>query len=184
MTDISDPYADIKTDKERQAVYQNLLAQYELDRAWRSAEYARQKEVYDTSLKTWSHFRETQIREDGEFCKRISLFAAGSFGVSFAFIDKIVPFQTALHKPVIVAAWACFAVALIVNVAIHLTSAAIHGSYCDVINGNTQREYNGEPALPLRQWYTGWVMSVMYGLNFIAFLGGMACLIAFVVINI
>lgn len=183
MTD-ADPYAGIETEEERQAVYKRLLARYEKEETeYKQAEYARQKEIHDVFSQDWKQCREIQLREDGEFYKYIALFAAGSFGVSFAFIDKIVPFREALHKPVIVAGWACFAVALILNAAIHLVSAAIHGRYCDVIRKNTQRAYDGKPELPLKRWYTGWVMAILYGIEFIAFLGGMACLIAFVFLN-
>jgi hypothetical protein len=184
MTD-TDPYAGIETDEERQAVYERLLEQYQKDEAeYQRAEYARQKEVRDSLADDWNHYREVQLKEDSQFCKYTSMFAAGSFGVSFAFIDKIVPFQTAVHKNVLVAAWALLAATLIVGVAIHFASGIIHGKYCDMVSENVQRGYEGKPPLPYKRWYTRWITAVLYAADFISFIGGMTCLVLFVFLNI
>ena len=181
----TDPYAGIETEEERQAVYKKLLAQYEQDEAaYRKAEYARQKEIYGIFAGDLERCRQVQLHEDKQFYKYIAMFAAGSFGVSFAFINDIVPFRQAVHKPVLVAAWAALAATLVLNVAIHRISAIIHGKYYDAVSGNIRRGYYGTPLKPYKKWYAGWVMSVLYWLYFISFLGGMTCLIAFVFLNI
>jgi hypothetical protein len=183
MTD-ADPYAGVETEEERQAVYKKLLAQYEREKAeYEQAEYKRQKEIYDSSTGDLERYRQVQLHEDKQFCKYITVFAAGSFGVSFAFINNIVPFQQASYKHILIAAWAAFAVTLLINVAIHLVSSAIHGRYYDAISDNIQRGYDGKPQLPYKKWYSGWITTVLYGLDFISFLGGMTCLIIFVFLN-
>jgi hypothetical protein len=183
MADV-DPYAGVETEEERQAIYQKLLAQYEQEEThYKEAEYERQKEIYGMFAGDLKHYRQVQLHEDNQFCKYTAMFAAGAFGVSFAFIDKIVPFQEALYKPVIVAGWACFAVTLFINVAIHLISSAIHHRYYDMISDNVQRGYDGKPLRPYKRWYSGWVMAVLYWFDFMSFLGGLACLIAFVLLN-
>jgi hypothetical protein len=180
----TDPYAGIETEEERQTVYKSLLARYEQEEAeYRQAEYTRQKEIYGLFAGDLERCRQIQLHEDRQFYKYTAMFAAGSFGVSFAFINDIVPFQAALYKHVLVAAWACLAATLIINVAIHLISSAIHGRYYDTVSDNIQRGYDGKPLRPYKKWYTGWVMAVLYWLDFIGFLGGMICLITFVFLN-
>jgi hypothetical protein len=183
MADI-DPYAGIETEEERQAVYKKLLARYEQEETeYNQAEYARQKEIYGLFSGDLERCRQVQLHEDEQFCKYIAMFAAGSFGVSFAFMNNILPFKDASHKPVLVAAWACLAATLVINVAIHLISSVIHSRYYDAVSGNIQRGYDGKPLRPYKKWYSGWVMSVLYWLDFSSFLGGMACLVAFVFLN-
>jgi hypothetical protein len=187
-----DPYAGIETDEERQAVYERLLEQNRQDEAtyrrelaeYERAEYARKKSVYDALAGDLKAYRKVQLHEDGQFCKYMAMFAAGSFGVSFAFIDKIVSFETAAYKGVIVAAWACLAIALIINVAIHFASSIIHRGYHNMVLDNIQRGYEGRPPLPYRRWYSGWVMAVLYAMDFVSFIGGMTCLVLFVFLNI
>jgi hypothetical protein len=183
MTD-TDPYAGVETEEERQAIYKSLLARYEQEETeYKQAEFARQKGIHDRFAGDLERCRQVQLHEDKQFCKYIAMFAAGAFGVSFAFINDIVPFQGAVYRYILVAAWACFAAALVLNVVIHLISSAIHGSYYDAVSDNIQRGYDGKPLRPYKRWYTGWVTAVLYWLDFISFLGGMACLIAFVFLN-
>jgi hypothetical protein len=183
MTDI-DPYSGTETEEERQAVYQKLLKQYEQEKTeYQKAEDARQKDIYGLFAGDLERCRQVQLHEDKQFYKYIALFAGGSFGVSFAFIGNIVPFQGAVYKPVLVAAWASLAMTLVINAAIHLVSSVIHGRYYDAVSDNIQRGYDGKPLRPYKRWYTSWVMAVLYGLDFIGFLGGITCLIAFVFLN-
>jgi hypothetical protein len=190
MADI-DPYVGIETDEERQAVYERLLEQYQKEEAEyqraqakrAQVESVRQKEVYNLFKYDWDHYRKVQLHEDDQFNRYIAMFAAGAFGVSFAFINDIVPFKTAAHKDILVTAWACFAATLLVNVVLHRISSAIHKKYCNMISENIQRSYDGEPPLPYKRWYTGWVMAVLYWLDAICFMGGMTCLIVFVFLN-
>jgi hypothetical protein len=173
-----DIYADVDTDEERQEIYQNLLKQYDKD------VYDRRKSIRESYTRDLEHYRGVQLHEDKQFYKYTAMFAAGSFGVSFAFINNVVPFGEAVHKYVLITAWACLAAALVINIAIHRISAVIHGKYYDAVCGNIQRAYDGKPALEYKRWYTGWVMELLYWLDFASFLGGMACLIAFVVLNV
>jgi ABC-type Fe3+-siderophore transport system permease subunit len=175
----------METEEERQAAYHSLTERYKQEEAdYQKAEYARQKEIYGLFAKDLERCRQVQLHEDKQFYKYIAMFAAGAFGVSFAFINDIVPFPGAVHKLVLITAWACLAAALVINVAIHLISSIIHGSYYDMVSDNIQRGYDGKPLRPYKKWYTGWVMAVLYWLDFVSFLGGMVCLVAFVFLNI
>jgi hypothetical protein len=182
----ADPYAGAETEEERQIIYQRLLKEYEREEAeteHKQAVYLRDKEIYDSLSKEWQGYRDVQLAENAKFNQYIAMFAAGSFGVSFAFIDKIVPFQSAANKPVLIAAWGLFAITLVLNVLIHLVSSFIHGKYCDIVAENVDRGYEGKPYKPVRRWYSGWVMSALYVIAFLGFLGGMACLVTFVLLN-
>jgi hypothetical protein len=188
----ADPYVGAETDEERQAVYERLLEQHRQSEAkyqqelaeYEQAEYARKRSVYDALAGDLKSYRDVQLHEDNQFCKYISMFAAGAFGVSFAFVDKIAPFAQAAHKDVLVAAWACLAVTLLFSVAIHFASSLIHGKYHDMVAHNIERGYEGKPPLPYKRWYTGWLMAVLYTTDFISFIGGMTCLVLFVFLNI
>ena len=77
-----DPYADLETDEERQAVYEKLLEQYEQD------EFERRKTVYTDLIDDWKLQRSIQQDLDQRSHKSLLTIAAGSFGVSFAFISQ------------------------------------------------------------------------------------------------
>jgi hypothetical protein len=174
----TNPYEGADTDEQRYTVYRQLLDRYD------QAEYERKAQIHEGWMKLWDKNRDIQLHEDREFYKYTGMFAAGSFGVSFAFINGMIPFQTALHKPVLAAGWACLAAALIVNVAIHLISAFIHGSYCRRIAANIEREYERKPPLPVNRRESDLAIDILYVLNFVGFIGGIVCLVAFVFLNI
>ena len=176
-----DPYAGIETEEERQAVYQALLDKYRQE----ESEYARKRDdVYEALIKDWSEYREVQIAQDSLFNKYITTITAGLFGVSFAFIDKLVPFQAADYRAVMVCGWALFAVTLVTAIVCHLVSSFIHSRYCEDIAEDIQRGYEGKPYIQRKRWYYRWALNVLYITSFLGFLGGIVCLILFVTLNI
>jgi len=177
----TDPYEGIETEGERQAVYQALLDKYRQE----ESDYVRKKDsVYEPLIKDWSEYREVQITQDSLFNKYIITITAGLFGVSFAFIDKLVPFQTANYRAVMVCGWALFAATLVVAIVCHLVSSFIHGKYCQDVAEDIQRGYKGEPYIQRKRWYYRWVLNALYVVSFLGFLGGIVCLILFVLLNI
>jgi hypothetical protein len=177
----NDPYAGIESEEERQAIYQALLEKYHQE----ESDYTRMRNsVYDPLIKDWSEYREIQLNQDSLFNKYITTITAGLFGVSFAFIDKIVPFQTADYRVVMVCGWALFALTLIAAITCHLASSFVHGKYCEDVAENIRRGYEGKPFIQRKRWYYHWALNVLYAMSFLGFLGGIACLILFVILNI
>jgi hypothetical protein len=69
--------------------------------------------IYEAGLKNWKILTKGQVDQEKQFDKTAMTVAAGSFGISFAFIDKVVSLSVAVCKPVLAAAWACFGVCII-----------------------------------------------------------------------
>jgi hypothetical protein len=77
--------------------------------------------------------------------KALFIVAAGSFGISFAFIDKIVPVAKAANPVLIVVSWACFAVCLIITVLGHLFSANAYRKQRDNTTKEMYAKIDGVP---------------------------------------
>jgi hypothetical protein len=85
--------------------------------------YERQRKIYDDQMRLWEMFNKISSEMDARFDRTLFTIAAGSFGLSFAFIEKIVPMATASMPCLLVLSWACFALCLIVIVLGHLLCA-------------------------------------------------------------
>jgi hypothetical protein len=182
-----DPYEGIETEEERQAVYRKLLSKYEEESglyAEAVKEAARRKEQIREQLRgDLKGYRKIQLEDDDRFSKNIVTLAAGAFGVSFAFIDRIIPFHASGYKFVLAASWASFALTLVFSILIHLVSSFIHGAYYDDVERAIVSLDNDKPLVLKKHWYSRWVMDVFYILAFIGFLSGISCLVLFVFLN-
>ena len=186
MTDVActDPYAGIETYEEQMAVYQKLQAQYQSDMEdYRQDEIERRKVIYDDQMKAWHYQRDAQRENDGLLHKYILTVAAGSFGVSFAFINQIVSLNTAVMMPVLATAWVLFAFSIVVALIGFKISSAVQDTLLDVVEENIQRGYEGkEPIAPKRR-------VVMFSTRIadwcalILFVMGVVCLLYFVLQN-
>jgi hypothetical protein len=117
---------------------------------------------------------------DDRFDKALFTIAAGSFGVSFAFINSIVSLATAAHLPVLAASWTCFALCLIVMVLGHLVSAEAFRKQCDNIVKNVTLQFEGKPAenKAVRD-----IVSPCNYASLILYAGGIVCLLLFIFLN-
>lgn len=173
----ADPYNGLETEEEKAYKYQQLLEAYQKE----TDAYKRQ--VYEDGQKKWEAYRKVQLEQDGAFDRNIITIAAGSFGVSFAFISSIVKLENAVFFPVLCTAWALFAACIVISLLGFMVSSLIHGKYCDEARENVKRGYAGEPYIEKRHWYSGWVTRLCNWLAFFSFTGGAACLITFVLLN-
>lgn len=58
-----------------------------------------------------------------QFDKNVLFIASGSLGISFAFIEKIVPnLETALSKSLLFCSWYCFAIVIFISLINHFIS--------------------------------------------------------------
>jgi hypothetical protein len=143
--------------------------------------YERQRKIYDDNMRLWELFNQTSKEMDARFDKALFTIAAGSFGLSFAFIDKIVPPVSATYPTLLVIAWACFAGCLIVMVLGHLLSAEAHRKQRDEIARSMILEFEGKSSHE-----TG-VRDYVSPCNYvalIAYIGGIVCLLMFVLLNL
>ena len=187
MSDImTDPYAGVESKEERQAIYQRLQEQYKVEfAAWereqKEAEYRRT--IYDDHMKTWHHQREIQIDVDTRFHKSMLTIAAGSFGVSFAFISQIVPLNTAVGKTVMVAAWAFFGLAIVLSLLELKIDSVIQDIFLNNIEKNLKCAYMGKQYKKTNRIITMWPGRIISWLSFLSFGVGLICLIYFVLVN-
>lgn len=148
----------------------------------------RTKLLYDlvyTPLKNdWNIYRAVQLEQDTIFLKSVSALSAGAFGVSFAFINMLIPFHSAGYKPVLIAGWILFAAAIGLALLCHLASSFIHEQHCDDIKENIEEGYAGKPYTVRKRRYYGRLITALELSAFTVFLGGMGCLIFFVLLNI
>ena len=143
--------------------------------------YEYQKKLYDDDMRLWESFNQTSVRMDERFDKTLFAIAAGSFGISFAFIDKIVPLATAVFAPLLFAAWSCFAVCLAASVIGNLISAETYRKQRDEIAKNLILKYEGK--LPEEAITVDFVSPCNY-IALISYLGGIVCLLLFVLLNL
>jgi hypothetical protein len=143
--------------------------------------YERQKKIYDSQMSLWDTFHKTASEMDARFDKALFTIAAGSFGLSFAFIDKIVTLASAQLTWVLVASWVCFAGCLIVIVLGHLLSAEAYRKQRDNVARNMALQFEGKPA---ENDVTKDSVSPCNYTALFAYIGGIICLLSFVLLNL
>jgi len=183
---LTDPYAGIDSEEERQAVYQRLQAQYAVDLAiWEreQKEAERRKSIYDEGMKAWYYQRDIQKDLDTRAHKSILTIAAGSFGVSFAFISQVVPLDKASGMVILVAAWALFGLSIMLSIFELKIGSVIQDIFLNNAEKNIERGYAGERLKGVSS-ITMWPERVISWLAFSTFGAGVVCLIYFVLMNI
>jgi hypothetical protein len=143
--------------------------------------YERQKKIYDNQILLWETFHKTASEMDARFDRTLFAVAAGSFGLSFAFIDKIVSLASARLTGVLVTAWACFAGCLIVVVLGHLLSAEAYRRQRDDIAKDMTLQFEGK--FTKNKTTRDFVSPCNY-IALFAYIGGIVCLLSFVLLNL
>jgi hypothetical protein len=127
---------------------------------------------------------ETQQRTDSFADKWLLTLAAGSFGLSFVFIDRLVPLESAVDKPLLIAAWSCFAAVLILELVGFAVSSLRFTLMVDEADRGLALKYEGkDPEYKRRSIFFDLNRVLMFTVLFI-FLGGLVCLLFFVARNI
>lgn len=173
------PYAGAKTEKERQAIYQGLFLRHE--NAVR--EHERKRKIYDDFITAWDKQREIQIEADNRFHKSILTIAAGSFGVSFAFINQIVHLDSAVHSAVLVLSWLFLGLSIVFAVLEPRICSVIQDKLLNDIEKNIELGYEGKPYKETRKFLLMLPTRALNWLAFILFAMGVLCLIYFVYLN-
>ncbi len=169
---IQDPYAGAATDEEREAIYQGLVHEYE-----------RKKKVYDDFSSVWDMQHNVQLDIEDRFHKNILTLAAGSFGVSFAFINQIVPLQEALQTNILVVAWLFFGLSIIAAILESRIGSLIQDKLLDNIEKNIEIGYEGRSYKKANRLLVMLPTRIMNWIAFAFFVLGVLCLLYFVYIN-
>jgi hypothetical protein len=144
-------------------------------------EYERRRKIYEDGMRQWENLDHTATEMDSRFDKALFTIAAGSFGISFAFIDSVVPLASASYTQVLLVSWACFAACIIVMILGHFLSAEAYRTLRDETALAIQKTYNGEPVPEKRKIDFVTPCNVA---SFLFFIGGVACLLSFVFLNL
>jgi hypothetical protein len=82
--------------------------------------------LYEASARRIDDLNERQGQEDDKIDKWMMALASGSFGLSFAFINQIVPVNRAAHTALLIAAWSCFLAVLVLEIAGFMVRSFAH----------------------------------------------------------
>ena len=145
--------------------------------------YERNRKFYEDSRKNWETLNDGQADQERQFDKASLAIAAGSFGVSFAFIDKVIPLANAEHLSVLTASWALFGFCLLVILIGYRVSSMVLRSMCEEEKQNLQNLYGDKPVNYKERRVFLNLPEVCNNLALIANVGGIVCLILFVFLN-
>ena len=143
--------------------------------------YENERQIYEDNMRLWESFYQTCAAMDARFDKALFAIAAGSFGISFAFIDKFVDISQAVYPTLLIASWACFAGCLIVMVIGHLLSAESYRRLRDEVARNMLLQYDDKAVenKTLRDF-----VSPCNYIALLSYVGGIICLLLFVLLNL
>jgi hypothetical protein len=139
--------------------------------------------IYDSSQHYIDQCNQRQWDQDAKSDKWILTLASSSFGLSFAFIDKIVPLSSSSYRVLLLAAWACFAAVLAIELCGFMISSFIHSSMAKEERKNITVKYEGKiPEYKDRTIFFNSVSICGY-VSMLSFVGGIVCLLLFIAKN-
>jgi len=176
---IYDPYKGVETEEEREAIYKSLLAQHDVI----TQECERKRKVYNDLSSIWDKQQNIQIEAEQRFHKNIITIAAGSFGVSFAFINQIVPLENAIKTDFLLYSWLFFGLSIIFAIFESRVSSLIQDKLLSTIEKNIERGYEGKPYMEPSKLLIMLPTRILNWSAFILFAMGVLCLLYFVHLN-
>ena len=145
--------------------------------------YKRKLAIYESSSKNWEILDEALTDQEKQFDKSSFAIAAGSFGVSFAFVGQVVPLEEAICRPVLAAAWAFFGFCLLIILIGYRASSIIYRSMCEEEKQNLNNLYEGKLVKYKERRIFFNCPEICNNLALISNAGGIICLILFVFLN-
>jgi hypothetical protein len=146
-------------------------------------DYKKRKDTYEAGYRNWEFLNKNKEDQEKQFDKTAFAVAAGSFGVSFAFIDKIVPMEAAIYKPILTIAWACFGACLLMIVIGYRISSLIFLAMSEEEKRNIQNRYEGKPEVYKKRNVFFHPCALLNHLTMLFNIGGIICLVLFVYLN-
>ena len=140
--------------------------------------------LYEASRRLWNTYNERQLDQNRQFDKWAMTVAAGSFGVSFAFIDRLVDMAAASHVGILIAGWTCFLSILLAGFVGFTASALGHTRLAkEEAEALTLRQEGKQPEYKNRGilWDANAVLTYA---QILLFVGGAACLLMFLAKNL
>jgi hypothetical protein len=143
-----------------------------------------QWKLYKASSRRIEALNQRQGEEDDKTDRWMMALASGSFGLSFAFINQIVPVNNAAHIALLIAAWSCFLAVLVLGLAGFMVSSFCHSVLAKEEADALKLKYNGiEAEYKNRRVFFG-ANAVLGYVSITSFIGGSICLILFIAKNL
>ena len=177
---VQDPYIGAETEEEQEAIYHRLKIQHEIA----TLEYEHKKKIYDEFSTVWDKQHNIQLDAEKRFHKNILTLAAGSFGVSFAFINQVVPLKEAFQTNILVNAWIFLGLSIIFAILECRISSLIQDKLLSDIEKNIEIGYKGKPYKETNKWLIMLPTRMLNWTAFVLFILGVLCLLYFVHLNI
>jgi hypothetical protein len=148
------------------------------------SEDERNWKLYEASSSRIGVLNQRQGEEDDKGDRWLMTLASGSFGLSFVFINQIVPIDRAVHMPLLIAAWSCFVLVLALGVIGFAVSSFVHSVRAREESENLALKYQGiDPEYKKRSLFFG-ANAVLGYISILSFIGGSVCLILFIAMNL
>jgi hypothetical protein len=145
---------------------------------------ARDWKLYEASTRRIEEMNRRQGEEDDKTDKWMMTLASGSFGLSFAFINQIVPVERASHTALLIAAWSCFLGVLVLGLIGFAASSFGHSVLAKEEADLLPLKYAGaEPEYKSRSIFLS-VNAVLGYASILSFIAGSVCLILFIAKNL
>ena len=140
--------------------------------------------LYEASRSRIDALNRRQNEQDGKLDRWMMTMAAGSFGLSFAFIDGIVDVKNAVHTEILIAGWSCFLAVLVAGVIGFMASSFLHSLLAKEEAEALSLKYKEiEPEYKNRSVFFG-ANAVLGYLQILLFIGGSICLFLFIAKNL
>jgi hypothetical protein len=140
--------------------------------------------LYEASSRRIDTLNRRQGEEDDKIDKWVMTLASGSFGLSFAFINQIVPVQHAVHIPLLITAWSCFLGVLVLGIIGFMASSFAHSVLAKEEAEMLAHKYKGVEAEYKGRSIFGGANAVLGYASIMSFMVGSVCLILFIAKNL
>ena len=139
--------------------------------------------LYEASRSRTDGLNRLQSEQDGKLDRWMMTTAAGSFGLSFAFLNGIVDIKSAVHTEILIAGWSCFLAVLAAGMIGFMASSFLHSLLAEEENKALSLKLESkEPEYKNRSMFLG-ANAVIGYLQILFFIGGSVCLLLFIAKN-
>lgn len=145
--------------------------------------YEEKKILYDFHKENSDRIEKERSFQQHSFDSWLLKLCAGSFAVSFAFIEKLIDFSAAVCKPVLILGWICFSACLVLSVFGFMNSEKL----CHIGFVNEWNKYKNETEnknIKISRNFRNRIARFLNYASFALFTGGVLCLIIFLAKNI
>jgi len=114
-------------------------------------EFKRKRKICKDFKPAWDMQRKIQLEAEKRFNKCVFAIAAGTFGVSFAFINQMIPLDGSSNAIWLIASWLLMGITLILNIADSRVTYLVQDRLLDNIETNIKRGYEGKPYIDTKK---------------------------------